>query len=264
MSSRYAIFGATGNTGRGILARLLDKNVEINVYVRSRSKLTNLFPSIDSNEHVHIFEGDISDLSLVTQMLKDVSVTFLTLGQNDNRPGTDVVTIASHSIVKALRKLSNEQKNFSRPRLILLSSASWNENLHRNGPTLITRLIRTAFYYSYQDLLQGQKTLLGCPDLVKVTLMQPGALIDEEPSGYDLTIDTSGVSCSYSDLSAAFVEIATEERYQDVSAIMVTSKTGYDFGRHASELLPKVAKGVAASYIPGFWPFHDYIVSWAS
>ncbi|THY29760.1 hypothetical protein D6D01_03446, partial [Aureobasidium pullulans] len=239
MPSRIALLGATGQTGRGVLQNLLEQDVDINIYVRSKSRLVDMFPSISCNTKVTIFEGDISDQSLLAKLLTGVDTIIFTLGWNENRPGTHIIEEGARAIITALQELSmhNEQKQ-APPRLIFLSSVSWNERLNPiDNPPLMTRIIRQAFYYPYQDLLAGQKILCSNPNLVNVTLIQPGALIEEAASGYDISIDKAGVGISYPDLSAAMVEVAMEGRFADVPAVVVTSKAGYEFGRTTMSIL---------------------------
>ena len=258
---RIAVLGATGSTGGGVLKNLLQQDVGINVYVRSKSKLVKMFPSVATDDRVSIFEGSVSDAALMKELLADVGTIVLALGENDNRPGTCVIANASQSIMTALQGSREQNKDFSPPRLILLSSSSWNETFVATQPWILIKIIRLAFYYTYQDLLRGVKVLCSRPDLVRVMLMQPGALVEEEGSGYDLSTELCGVATSYSDLSRAFTEVALEDRYCDVPAILVTSKAGYKFEKYAHIILPKVVKGLAASFIPGFWTVHDFVVS---
>ncbi|CAD0110382.1 unnamed protein product [Aureobasidium uvarum] len=260
MPSKVALLGATGQAGQEVLKQLLDKDIDINIYVRSKSKLFNLFPDLDSNPRVHVYEGDISNTTLIKQLLTNIDTIIFTLGWNDNRPGPTIIEDGARAVTTALRDIhNNTQEHKKQPRLIFLSSASWNKKLNGDTPPLQTRMIRLAFHHPYQDLLAGQKILLADPSLLTVTLIQPGALIEEQASGYDIGIDTVGVGCSYPDLGAAMVEVALDERYKSVAAVMVTSKAGYEFGRYAGVVLPKVVMGLAASLVPGFWTVYDLL-----
>lgn len=261
MPRHVALLGATGHTGQAVLKDLLNQDIDINIYVRSKSKLIEQFPTLDSSPKAHIYSGDISDTTLMQKLLTNVDTIIFTLGWNENRRGPTIIQDGARAIIKALRELqknTNEPKK-QPPRLILLSSVTWNENLHGSNPTFQIRMVRLAFYWPYQDLLAGQKLLLSEPELVKVTLIQPPALIEEEPSGYDISVDNAGAGCSYLDLGVSIVEVAMDERYESVPAVMVTSKAGHDFGKYAGVILPKVFKGLAASFLPGFWMMHDLV-----
>lgn len=262
MLTRIALLGATGQTGREVLEILLKQDAAtINIYVRSKSKLLGMFPSLETDPKINVFEGNVLDQALFIDLLTNVDTIIFTLGQNDNRPGSQIIEDGARAVISALEEMNARgQKRQEPPRLVFLSSVSWNERKNPPGNTpLMTRIIRQAFYWPYKDLLAGQRILCSRPDLVNVTLMQPGALIEENATGYDLSIDTVGVGISYPDLAAAMVEVALEMRYANVAAILATSKGGYDFGRYAGIILPKVVKGLAASYIPGFWTVHEVV-----
>ncbi|KAI4732792.1 hypothetical protein E4T50_16645 [Aureobasidium sp. EXF-12298] len=249
-----------GATGQAVLNDLLNRDIDINIYVRSKSKLIDQFPTLSSSPKAHIFSGEISDSTLVKNLLTNVDTIIFTLGWNENRRGPTIIEDGARAVIKALRELNtNNEQNKQPPRLIFLSSVTWNERLHGENPDIGIRMVRLAFYWPYQDLLAGQRLLLSEPELVKVTLIQPPALIEEEASGYDISIDNAGAGCSYPDLGGSMVEIAMDERYESVPAVMVTSKAGHDFGRYAGVILPKVVMGLAASFLPGFWMMHDLV-----
>ncbi|KAG9750918.1 NAD(P)-binding protein, partial [Aureobasidium melanogenum] len=230
MPRRVALLGATGQTGQAVLNDLLNRDIDINIYVRSKSKLIDQFPSLSSSPKAYIFSGEISDTTLIKNLLTNVDTIIFTLGWNENRRGPTIIEDGARAVVKALRELNNTTNQKQIPRLILLSSVTWNERLHGENPDIGIRMVRLAFYWPYQDLLAGQRILLSEPELVKVTLIQPPALIEEEASGYDISIDNAGAGCSYPDLGGSMVEVAMDERYESVPAVMVTSKAGHDFG----------------------------------
>ncbi|KAH0363036.1 NAD(P)-binding protein, partial [Aureobasidium melanogenum] len=261
MPRRIALLGATGQTGKAVLKDLLNRDITINIYVRNAQKLLSTFPSLSSSPTTKIFSGEISDNELIKSLLTNVDVIIFTLGWNENRPGPTIIEDGARAVVKALHQINEEKKQQQTqpPRLIFLSSMTWNETLHSPTPSLHTQIIRLAFYYPYQDLLAGQHHLQSHPHLLNLTLIQPPALIQEPASGYDISTQTAGAGCSYGDLGGSMVEVALDERYEKVPAVMVTSKAGHDFGRYAGVILPKVVMGLAASYLPGFWMMHDLV-----
>ncbi|KAG9545913.1 NAD(P)-binding protein, partial [Aureobasidium melanogenum] len=202
MPQRVALLGATGQTGQAVLNDLLNRDIDINIYVRSKPKLIDQFPTLSSSPKAHIFSGEISDSTLIRNLLTNVDTIIFTLGWNENRRGPTIIEDGARAVVKALRELAHNSTNEQKqpPRLIFLSSVTWNERLNGENPPMSIRMVRLAFYWPYQDLLAGQRLLLSEPELVKVTLIQPPALIEEEASGYDISIDNAGAGCSYPDL----------------------------------------------------------------
>ncbi|PQE27519.1 hypothetical protein CJF30_00007866 [Rutstroemia sp. NJR-2017a BBW] len=56
--ARFAILGATGATGQQLVKQLLKSpEHELNLYIRSKSKLLKIFPDIETDERIHLFEG---------------------------------------------------------------------------------------------------------------------------------------------------------------------------------------------------------------
>jgi N-acetyl-gamma-glutamylphosphate reductase len=85
----YAILGASGYTGRSILNLLLkDPNNTVNCYVRSKSKLLGLFPSLEADKSVQIFDGPLNDIPLIASCVSPgVNTVFYALGGNESVPG---------------------------------------------------------------------------------------------------------------------------------------------------------------------------------
>ncbi|KZL73664.1 afli avfa cytochrome p450 monooxygenase [Colletotrichum incanum] len=253
-----AIFGATGRTGSETLKALLAKPnnpFTFRIFVRSRDKLISKFPQLKTSRNVTIIEGQVTDVSGVRDCLNGADTIICALGDNDNKPIVRVLQDATKSIVTALKQLQgNADGDWKRPRFILLSSATWNKRFNAQTPIAVKWLIKNAFYYPYADLLKAHETLQAEPELVKLLLVQPPAIIEEEASGYTISAESVGIAVSYGDLGAAFAELATEEAYEDIGAVGVTSglaKQG--FPRYAPEILQRVIIGLMASFIPGFW-----------
>lgn len=122
----YAILGATGQTGSHILQLLLrdHPSAEINVLVRSRTKLEALLDSPSSYSssslsgstyddvasRVHIYEGTITDVPVVTACLRGVKTAFLTVATLYNVPRTRVAQDQAEAVVAALEDLRRQQQ----------------------------------------------------------------------------------------------------------------------------------------------------------
>ncbi|KAH8194698.1 hypothetical protein TruAng_011132 [Truncatella angustata] len=253
---RIAILGATGGTGRATLQSLLSKSdlsIELRVFVRSKEKFYRLFPTLKSNANCEVWEGELTSIDKITECLSGANIIICTLGENQNIPGINVLRVAAASIVSALRTLKAQTGNdWHQPRLLLLSSATWNPRL--SGPSgFVLWLIKTAFHYPYVDLLGAHATLAEADDLLSLLLVQPPAIIDEAPTGFEISTEKSRVAVSYADLGAGFAELATEDAYRQLSAVGVTSLGGDQFGKYASEILSRVFFGLVSGYLPGYW-----------
>ncbi|KAL4903424.1 hypothetical protein BDW74DRAFT_179841 [Aspergillus multicolor] len=268
---RYALLGATGNTGRLILKRLLASPtpLEINIYVRSRSKLEALFPSLSSNASVRILEGSIHDRALIRDCLCGATTIICTVGENENIPGVRILRDCATAILDALVALKGTKHEYAqaqtpRPRLLLLSSATWNERFAAARPALLHWMIRNAFARPYSDLVLAQEMLAGASEFVDVLLVQPNALVKEPASGCVISSDFAYIAVSYEDLAEGFVRLASEPQYADVAATGVSSKRAESEMLYIPFVFGKVIRGLAFQFVPGFWQAEYASAAWSS
>jgi hypothetical protein len=202
----------------------------------------------------------------MTKCLSGASTIIFTLGDNDNRRGITVIENGSRTVLSALQTLSEQSvgRVWKKPRLIMLSSSTWNPRFAAARPALVHLMIKTAFSHPYADLLRGQALFLNSPSLCNPLLVQPGGLVQDVASGYEISTESVRLSATYADLAAAFVELATIPAYDDLSAVGVSSRAGDNAARYGPLLGYWIAKGLCAQYVPGFWPVHDALVSWTS
>ncbi|KAL2833020.1 hypothetical protein BDW59DRAFT_157159 [Aspergillus cavernicola] len=172
---RFALLGATGNTGRLILKRLLQTTtlgLEINIYVCFRSKLEGLFPSFSSDARVTIFKGTLKDETLIRNCLAAATTIICTVGENENIPDVTVLRDCTGHIIdalSALRASTPTPTEWTPPRLLLLSSATWNPRF--DWPALLYWMIGNTIARLYSDLVQAQQILLDIPELVNLLLV---------------------------------------------------------------------------------------------
>ncbi|GAB1191798.1 hypothetical protein APSETT444_000981 [Aspergillus pseudonomiae] len=252
---QICLLGATGRTGRGILQILLTENYRdwaLHVYVRSRAKLLSFFPGIEAYPGVKIFEGSITDVELWRQCLSGADIIISALGENENIAGLRLLQDAANTTVSALQVLSQEDSsNWRQPRLILLSSDTLNPAVAAARPRLVHWVVSNAFCYAYNDLRKAQAVYEAHPQLLRLCLVQPPALIEEGPSGHLISMEKGSLTVSYSDLAAAFVEIAISDGYRNSSAVIISSASK-DQLRHAPELTRRIIRGTLAHYIPWY------------
>ncbi|EON61522.1 hypothetical protein W97_00737 [Coniosporium apollinis CBS 100218] len=260
MVTTIAILGATGKTGRQVLQRFLAKqDVNIRIYVRSHSKLTNIFPSLPSDSRVSIFQGPLQDIDNMSKCLDGAQKIIFTLGENDNLPGVSVIEDGAKSVLAALAALRQGRKNWQRPRVILLSSATWNATFAATRPALVHWAIKAAFIHPYTDLRRGQAVFLDAPSLVSVLLVQPNAIVEDEPSGHEISVERASLSVTYGDLSAGIVDLACKKEFDTLTAVGVSSKAGDNGLKYGPILGYRIVRGLCATYVPGFWSVNKFV-----
>ncbi|KAH6667443.1 hypothetical protein B0J14DRAFT_602264 [Halenospora varia] len=245
-----AIFGATGQTGR-VVVRQLSAQAESNalqlqIYVRTKAKLVDLFPDIDTKSHVRIFEGALTDVEVVRNTLAGAQIIVCTLGENKNLPGVRVQRDGADSIVAALKDHKAQQEGWEKPHIFYLSSSTYNARFAAARPPLVHWLIETAFSHPYADLVKAQTKLVEYSSLLSITLIQPPVLIEEDGTGHEISTEFVRLAVSYEDLGSGFVEMILEDQYQELPAVGVSSKLGDRPMRYAPEIFRRIFWGLLA------------------
>jgi oxidoreductase AflX len=255
----FALLGATGNTGRLVLKKLLQEassGIEISIYVRSRSKLEGLFPSISRDTRVTIFEGDIKDETLIRDCLSGANIIICTVGENENIPNVSILRDCAEAVLTSLSSLRARTpipSEWTPVRLLLLSSATWNPRFAADRPALLHWMIRNAFARPYSDLVKAQEMFLDAPELVNLLLVQPNALVKEPATGCVISTEFAYTAVSYEDLAQGFVHLATLPEYLKTTAIGVSSARAANPILYVPFVLGKVMRGLLFQFVPGYW-----------
>lgn len=248
--STIALLGATGKTGRVVVRNLLaDDHYVLNIYARSKEKLLQLFPDLERKAHVKLFIGSINDQKLIHDLLQGVDKIICTTGTDGLAP-TTILRDTANAIVTALKQLKSEGKLPAPPRAVWLSSSSKNERFRAQRPPPINWLIVTAFQYGYIDLQDAIDILDANRSLVSTLYVQPGVLIDEEGTGYGVSVEAITMAVSYDDLGAGIIEVLTHESYDGLQQIGVSSKGGDRVLRYLPTILFRITRGLIAYFAP--------------
>lgn len=246
----YAVLGATGSTGQAILNILLQspKNT-VNAYVRSKAKLLKLSPQYEGNENLHIFEGNLDDVTLMAKCISNTSAVLSVLGANENTPGLHVAQDAAHSIVAACSEIRNQDPSAKLPKILFLTSASINPHLCREMPSFAVWLLHTALNYVYEDLEYAEAFLRLQKSWLDVTFIQPGGLVHDTQKGHALNLERQQTFLSYPDLAAGMIEAATarggEYSWKGVSVVPTSNDTKIEW-----RVPLFVGGGLLAHYLP--------------
>ncbi|KAF5710389.1 afli avfa cytochrome p450 monooxygenase [Fusarium globosum] len=262
---RIALFGATGGTGSATVRSFIKRqgfrdSVELRLMVRSTAKLSRMIPELTTYKNIHVCQGQITDKATVGECLRDADTIVCALGENSNIAGVKVLQDLSKTITDVLDDMKRAStKEWKKPRLILLSSSTWNTRFTAQAPAPLLWLIKSAFYHPYLDLRMATAHLQASSDLVSLLLVQPGALVYDEPSGAVISTEKASVACTYADLGEGFVELTMEDSYHDLNATGVSSKGGDNFVRYGPGMLLSIARGLSEGYLPGYWMVKNVI-----
>ncbi|KAF3004749.1 hypothetical protein E8E13_000304 [Curvularia kusanoi] len=248
--STYAILGATGQVGGSILSLLgADGKNNINVLVRSRHKLEKTCPTLSSSSHIHVFEGDISNVSILADCLEHTSAVFLTVAVTDNRPGVSISVDTAQAVISALQSLRAKDSAFRPPRLVVLSSASLDERFWRGVPAFVHNLMYAANFHIYEDLARAETFLRQHEGWLDMTFVMPGGLSHDVLHEQALDGERQQTFISFLDVAAGMVEVAdADDKWQGkhVSVVLKGGQKG-KIEWSASVLL---LKGLLGYYCP--------------
>jgi hypothetical protein len=171
----YAVLGATGNCGLVLLQQLLArKDVKINAYCRSRTKLCRLLPEITADKRVEVFESSVKEEGLLANCTRNCSAVFV---------GSTKTTLLAAIPVKLLSTASSElsgnwkiESSIILPKSCLLSSSSLDNFMSPNMGALFEAVLKRSAFYVYEDLPLAEEMLRQEKDWITTVYMRPGCL----------------------------------------------------------------------------------------
>ncbi|RAH41252.1 oxidoreductase tpcG [Aspergillus brunneoviolaceus CBS 621.78] len=257
--STYAILGATGNCGTALIDNLLrTENARIHAYCRNKAKLTQKVPAAADSKRITVFEGNIYDIDLLAECIRDTRAIFHVVTTNDNVPGCHVGLDTAKSIIAAIEKLKlHGQLRAPLPKIVLLSSGTIDDHLSRHMPWWFRPILRTAASHVYEDLRRTEAYLRAQEDLVSTIFIKPGGLAVDAQRGHELNLDHDESFVSYLDLAAGMIEAADDEggRYQ-MKNVSVVNRNGS--AKFPSGTPMCIATGLARHFFPFL---HAYLPS---
>lgn len=250
----YSIIGATGNCGSSLIHVLLQSpGTEVHAYCRNKAKLIRMMPELLDNKRVQIFEGQIDDVDLLGGCISGCQAVFLTATTNNNLPGCRVAQDAANAVIIALKKLKAEPE-FIAPKLVLLSSATFDDHLNRSIPSWFLPIMKRAASFIYDDLKVAEQFLRAEQDWVSTVFIKPGGLANDKQRGHKLSLDEQESFISYLDLAAAMVETADDEegRYDMQNVSVVNSGEAAAFPRSTPAV---ILYGLLIHFFPWSHPY---------
>lgn len=217
----HALLGATGATGSAVLRCYLDsplKDLTLNIFIRSKSKLLKAFPDLESTSsiHINIIEAPLTDTKALQSCLRGSDIIHMCIATNDAKPGNSVSQDGANAITEALSELkAQQQTSYIKPTVIIIRAAPLNPELESHMPRLVKRWLWFVLYHIYSDLEKASKIYENAaPGLLEYVFVDAPALFDAdgpERTGHRLILDgdtgEASAGVNYADLGAAFLEI---------------------------------------------------------
>ncbi|KAL2819633.1 hypothetical protein BDW59DRAFT_181611 [Aspergillus cavernicola] len=228
----YALLGATGATGSSVLRHLLETqsaSLQLNLLVRSKSKLLSAIPDLETRRapKIHIIQADSTNPDALDTCIHQANVVFMCVAQNGSPTGTTLVQDTVAAVIEALRRRQTQHP--CPPTVIQLRSASLNPALAAQVPRFVHRLVSSCLFAGYADLRRACSFYEQArrEQLLEYVLVDPPTLHDADgvqPTGYRLiTTEAQAITLSYADLGVALCEIADRARQFQGLAVGVTA-----------------------------------------
>lgn len=158
----YALLGATGSTGAAVIRPLLRSSPPhstLNLFVRSSSKLRQMFPGLESNVDlsVQVFDGSTSDMGTLQACLENVDLIFACIGSNYSTYGQTTTQDTATAVIDALEAIrvsASDKQTWKAPTVIQLRSDSLNATLSGHFAPWYGRIMADfCFYYNFEASL---------------------------------------------------------------------------------------------------------------
>lgn len=217
----YAVLGATGGMGSAILRCLLGaKNLPeltLHVMVRSKSKFLDMFPNIERNTGIQIFEGPILDTSILTKCLNGASVIFVCVATNAPGHKVEIARSTARQVILSLGQLPNKLHQPHLAPVVVI-----NRSMGLATETRLPSAAAAGFFRFLAPSVLGD-VAEACSlyqnaakdSLLQYIIIDPPALQNPtgtEYTGYELFLKGPGsMSISYADAGAAFVEASQRQ-----------------------------------------------------
>ena len=178
---KLLLLGATGRTGKQLLAQALDRGYEVTALVRSDSK-------IEAGKHpprLRVRIGDVTEAAILESALDGQDAVISALGSNrlTELLGTDFITRSTRAIISAMQRRGVN-------RLVMLSALGVGETAAL-APLLVRLVFRTVLRAVGEDKAAGEAHLQASNldwTLVYPSQLTDGPLTGKYRSGQDLRV----------------------------------------------------------------------------
>lgn len=203
---KIAVFGATGIVGKAVVNEALKKGHEVTVLTRNAKKVAT------QHERLYVIEGDVTDRSIVHNVLKGQEAVIQTLGiggKGDGKP-TTFVSEANKIIMAEM-----EQMNVKR--LVAISVIGAGDSL-TFLPWIYRKLVLPLFMKWFQAVIDDKNRME--PMIMKSgldwTIVRCTTVKERPATGkVNATLDGKGLNFSISaaDMAVFIVNQLTDNRF---------------------------------------------------
>jgi putative NADH-flavin reductase len=209
---KLTIFGASGRTGKHLVAAALQEGHEVTAFVRDPAKLTV------RHERLRFVQGDSADANAVAEAIRGADVVLSALGPVKGSP-KDMLTTAQRNITAALRAAGVR-------RYVLLTGAGVRDT--NDQPKLVDHIFGVLLRLTAGDVLKDSEesvNIVRATDLEWVIVRGPrltdGAQTDKIRVGY--VGSESGTQISRADVARFMLQQAVSGKSEWIRKMPMVS-----------------------------------------
>lgn len=156
------LFGATGGTGKEILAKLLEQKHQIVILARNPDAISV------SNNNLKIIKGNVYNSEGYQDELSKCDLVISALGTGTNLKPTEIYSKGGQQIISAMRKAGKK-------RLVTLTAAAFDQTDPGNNSFIVKYIVQPLFKNLYTDM-QKWETILDNSKDIAWTIVRPSRL----------------------------------------------------------------------------------------
>ncbi len=206
------VLGASGATGKLVVSKLIDSNINVKILIRSTSVLPN---ELVKNHKVDIVKGNIDDFTIsdVSELINDCDSIISCLGHNVTFKGLfgSPRKLVYNTIVKIEEAIYQTRKQY---KLILMSTTAYTNAMEgeRNtfGEAIVFALLK-ALLPPHADNVEAGDFLLyhiNRTENIEWVAVRPDGLIDETVISEVLVVDKKRRSPIYNPGKTSRINVA--------------------------------------------------------
>ncbi|KAJ3287201.1 hypothetical protein HK104_008713, partial [Borealophlyctis nickersoniae] len=178
---KLAVLGATGETGRALVAEALRKGHTIKTLLRDKKKLPSLTHPEDTGT-IEAVEGGLHDEDAIEEVIRDADAVVICLGAGKNTPPVTVVQDGVRAVIQAMKKLNKRPR-----RLILLTSSNGDPPQKKNPLNFLWHQAQLfVLNNAFKDHEKAEQLCMAEGDWLQYTILRPQRLVPAESTGYTL------------------------------------------------------------------------------
>ncbi len=206
------LFGATGGTGKEILAKLLGANHQVAALVRNPENLKD----ISEHQRLNIIRGSIHNPDTYQKAMNNCDLVISALGTGTSRKPTEVYSKGGQQIISAMRKANKK-------RLITLTAGAFDPTDPATQNFIVKYIVQPLFKNIYADMRRWETILENSKD-IDWTIVRPSRLTNgKEKGNYRVGLNhcpKRGSKISRKDLADFIVKQLDNETYVRQKAVI--------------------------------------------